>query len=222
LFVYATALFVVVFRKDLDEGPAGFALTNAMQLVVFAQWAITSMREVHESIGSVEELVRFGRKLPSEAPVTIKDNMPPPDWPQHGKIEFENVSLRYHQFGAPAVKNASFVIHPRERIGIVGRTGSGKSTLVISLLRLIEADQGVIRIDGIDISKIGLRDLRSKIAVLPQEPTLFEGTVRSNLDPFNQASDSEIWGALRAVHLAEKIRSMPLRLDAPIIGKSSL
>ncbi|RKP06702.1 P-loop containing nucleoside triphosphate hydrolase protein, partial [Thamnocephalis sphaerospora] len=217
LFVYATALFILFFRDELEEGPAGLALTNAMQLAMFAQWALTAMREVHDSIGSVEELLRFGHSIPSEAAVTIKGHEPPADWPQHGEIEFEDVVLRYHRFGEPVVKRASFVINARERIGIVGRTGSGKSTLVISLLRLIEAAEGTIRIDGIDIASMGLRDLRSKIAVLPQEPTLFDGTVRSNLDPFEERTDEEIWGALRAAHLAEKIKSMPMRLEAPII-----
>ncbi|KAI9598979.1 hypothetical protein BDF19DRAFT_419287 [Syncephalis fuscata] len=217
LFVYASELFILFFSSELEEGPAGLVLTNAMQLVVFAQWAIAALREVHDSIGSVEELVKYGKNIPSEAAVVVAGKTPPPDWPSHGKIEFDNIVLRYHRFGAPVVKQSSFVIHAREKIGIVGRTGSGKSTLLISLLRLIEATEGQIRIDGLDISEMGLRDLRRRIAVLPQEPNLFDGTVRSNLDPFDQRTDEEIWGALRAAHLADKIKSMPLRLDASII-----
>jgi ABC-type multidrug transport system fused ATPase/permease subunit len=117
------------------------------------------------------------------------------------------------------LKNVSFTIKSCEKIGIVGRTGSGKSTLLVSLLRIVEAAEGQVTIDGVDVSTIGLNDLRTKIAIIPQEPVLFVGTVRTNLDPFNKSTDDEIWKALHAVNLGETIQEMPGKLESAVIGK---
>jgi len=125
--------------------------------------------------------------------------------------------LRYQEFGATVLKNVTLRIKPREKVGIVGRTGSGKSTLLISLLRIVESAEGKIVIDGVDISSLGLRDLRSKIAIIPQEPVLFVGTVRANVDPFHRCTDEEIWKALDAVHLGDYVRNMADRLEAPVV-----
>ena len=127
--------------------------------------------------------------------------------------------LRYQEYGVDVLKKVTINIKPKEKIGIVGRTGSGKSTLLISLLRIVEAAEGKIIIDGIDVAKIGLEDLRTKIAIIPQEPILFVGTIRENIDLFNKNTDEEIWRALDSVHLGQFIRKFPLKLDALVIGK---
>ena len=117
------------------------------------------------------------------------------------------------------LKDVTLNIKAKEKIGIVGRTGSGKSTLLISLLRIVEAAEGKIVIDGMDVAKIGLKDLRTKIAIIPQEPVLFVGTIRENIDLFAKNTDEEIWIALDSVHLGDLIRRFKLKLNAPVIGK---
>ena len=114
-------------------------------------------------------------------------------WPAEGRLEFRDVQLRYREGLDLVLKGISFAASPREKIGVVGRTGAGKSSLMLALFRLVELSGGSIIIDGIDISTIGLHDLRSKLSIIPQDPTLFTGTVRSNLDPFNEHSDNELW-----------------------------
>jgi len=129
--------------------------------------------------------------------------------------------LRYQKNGVNVLKNISFTIKSTEKIGIVGRTGSGKSSLLIALLRIVEAFEGQIVIDGIDVSTIGLTDLRAKIAIIPQEPVMFVGTVRSNLDPFNLSTDTELWVALDAVKLGESVRNTPGKLDSLVTENGS-
>jgi len=172
-------------------------------------------------MSSVGQLVYYGKTKP-EAPFEIPDKKPPSGWPKLGRIEFENIILKYQQFGVAVLKNISCVINSGEKIGIVGRTGSGKSTLLVSLLRIVESCEGKILIDGIDISDLGLHDLRKSVAIIPQEPVMFVGTIRSNLDPFNRCTDEEIWRSLDAVHLGDKIRNSPFKLETPVSenGKS--
>ncbi|PIO34166.1 hypothetical protein AB205_0147260, partial [Aquarana catesbeiana] len=141
--------------------------------------------------------------LALEAPARIKNNAPPADWPQEGEIAFESAEMRYRENLPLVLKKVSFTIKPKEKIGIVGRTGSGKSSLGIALFRLVELSGGCIKIDGVKICDIGLADLRSKLAIIPQEPVLFSGTVRSNLDPFNQYSEEQIWDSLERTHMKE-------------------
>jgi len=139
----------------------------------------------------------------SEPPLeSAPDKKPKPEWPQKGKIEFKNVFLRYAPLEPPVLKNLNFVIFPREKIGIVGRTGAGKSSLIQALFRLSDMD-GLIEIDEVDTSQIGLHDLRSKISIIPQEPFLFSGSLRRNLDPFDSYMDEPLWRALEEVELKE-------------------
>ncbi|KAF8938986.1 hypothetical protein BGZ58_010986 [Dissophora ornata] len=220
IFVLVTAMFVVYFSRNgsLDASQVGLAITNALQLLIFGQWSVRMTAEVKSTKESVCQLELYGMNIPAEAPDHIEGMEPPIDWPSKGEIEFKKVVLRYQSYGVAVLKNVSFVVQPGEKIGVVGKMGSGKTTLLISLLRVVEAAEGKILIDNLDVREIGLQDLRSKIAIIPQEPVLFVGTIRSNLDPFHRRTDQEIWDALSAVHLSESIKqNMPLKLDTQII-----
>ncbi|KAK9727436.1 Multidrug resistance-associated protein 5, partial [Basidiobolus ranarum] len=220
LFIYIVSLLILLVHRDrgaIEESKVGLVLTNALQLLVFGQWTVQALRDAHGAMSNVKQLVEFTEDIPSEAALMYNDVKPPENWPTDGEIEYQNVVLRYNRYGVAVLKNVSFKIHAKEKVGIVGRTGSGKSTLLVSLLRIVEAAEGKILVDGLDISSIGLHDLRNQIDVIPQEPVLFIGTIRSNLDPFDRCSENEIWTALEAVHMSEKIKSMPLKLDEVVV-----
>jgi ABC-type multidrug transport system fused ATPase/permease subunit len=129
-------------------------------------------------------------------------------WPSQGKIEFRNISLKYKSTEEPVLRNISFTIPGKKKIGVVGRTGAGKSSLIAALFRLVEPSNGELFIDDINVLEIPLHSLRNNIAIVPQDPTLFKGSVRFNLDPFNQYSEKEMWDALRCVNLAEHVEQM--------------
>ncbi|KAJ2891623.1 ATP-binding cassette glutathione S-conjugate transporter ycf1, partial [Coemansia aciculifera] len=136
-----------------------------------------------------------------EQPRVIADSRPRASWPEAGKIEFCQYCLRYRPEIEPTLKSLSFVVRSKEKVGVVGRTGAGKSSLTYALMRLVEADSGSIVIDGTDISTIGLYDLRSRISIIPQDPSLFEGTIRDNLDPNRQYTDDDVWAAISACQI---------------------
>ncbi|KAG0214931.1 Multidrug resistance-associated protein 1 [Mortierella sp. GBA30] len=219
LMVYSTALFLVIHRYTIHQAPsvAGLALSNALQMLVFLQWTVRQMGDVQAQISTVGQLDYYGHRIEPEAPAENPNTRPDKSWPQEGKIDFDHLVLKYRKDSPPVLKDVSFTIQPKEKVGIVGRTGSGKSTLLVGLLRIVEAAEGTIRIDGVDISTLGLNDLRTKVGIIPQEPVLFVGTIRSNLDPFGQHEDNDIWRALDAVHLGAKVKEMPLKLDSPVI-----
>ncbi|KAK3808729.1 MAG: P-loop containing nucleoside triphosphate hydrolase protein [Benniella sp.] len=220
VFVLVTAMFVVYFHRDgsLDAAEVGLAVTNALQLLIFGQWSVRMAAEIKSTKESVCQLELYGMNIPAEEPDYLPETQPPADWPSQGEIEFKKVVLRYQNYGVAVLKKVSFIVRPGEKVGVVGKMGSGKTTLLISLLRVVEAAEGKILIDNVDVREIGLHDLRSKIAIIPQEPVLFVGTIRSNLDPFHRRTDEEIWAALDAAHLSEHIKqNMPMKLETPII-----
>ncbi|KAI9224695.1 P-loop containing nucleoside triphosphate hydrolase protein [Blastocladiella britannica] len=220
--IYVTALFMVLFQDELGgtakarSSTGGLAMSNALQILVFLQWSIRMIGEVQSQMASVG-IMDFYSSVAQEAPDEVPETEPPASWPEHGVVKFDDIVLKYQEFGVAVLKNVTLDIRPQEKIGIVGRTGSGKSTLLVSLLRIVEACNGKVTIDGVDVSKIGLRKLRETIAIIPQEPIMFLGTIRSNLDPFNKSTDDEIWHALEAVHLKDRIWSMPQRLESPVV-----
>ncbi|MPC68325.1 Multidrug resistance-associated protein 4 [Portunus trituberculatus] len=162
-------------------------------------WGIYQTTQVQNELVSVERLLDYC-DLEPEAQWEIEGKTPNTEWPEHGIISYENVSLQYSECEAPVLKNLTFCIKGSEKVGIVGRTGAGKSSLVSSLFRLIESS-GDIRIDSHNTKELGLHDIRGRLSIIPQNPVLFSTSVRINLDPYKQASDEKLWTILEEVQL---------------------
>jgi len=206
ILVFTTGILVVTSRFSINPSIGGLVLSYILTIVQMIQFTVRQLAEVENNMNATERIHHYGTQLEEEAPLHLGDVRP--TWPEHGEIIFDNVQMRYRD-GLPLVlRGLDIHIKPGERIGIVGRTGAGKSTIMSTLFRLVELSGGSITIDGVDISKIGLHDLRSKLAIIPQDPTLFKGTIRSNLDPFNEHTDLELWSALRQADLVASDASM--------------
>jgi len=217
----SVSFLILWFHGSISDGYAGLLLTLAASITGDLSWYVRQATQLESQMNTVERILHY-TATPSEAPLIIEDHRPPPEWPNHGKIEFKNVSMRYRKDLDLVLKEVSFTILPREKIGVVGRTGAGKSSLTDILFRLVEPESsGSISIDEIDIGQLGLRDLRSRLAIIPQDPFLFSGTIRSNLDPFTLYTDTAVWVALERVHMADFVRSLALGLSYEINEKGS-
>lgn len=200
LVSFFSATFVLINIGKIDAGAAGLSLTYAVTFTENVLWLVRLYSEVQQNMNSVER-VREYLEVDQEAAAVIPESRPEAGWPSQGAVEFKGYTTRYRPDLDAVLKEISFSVQPGEKVGIVGRTGAGKSSLALALFRGLEAEKGQILIDRIDIGSIGLRDLRESITIVPQDPTLFTGTIRSNLDPFGLFSDEEIFTALRRVHL---------------------
>ncbi|CAE6434018.1 unnamed protein product [Rhizoctonia solani] len=189
-------------KGGATAGLTGIVITQAQQYVRSLYFGLRFWTELEQSMNSVERIQEY-LDLPSEPPAVISGNRPPAYWPSSstGSLVVENLSVKYAADLEPVLKGISFTIHPSEKIGVVGRTGSGKSTLAMALFRFTDPASGKIVLDGIDITSIGLDDLRSKLTLIPQDAVLFKGTIRDNLDPFKDHTDAECIEALKRVHL---------------------
>ena len=198
--VFTVGILVVTSRFSVNPSIGGLVLSYILAIVQMLQFGVRQLAEVENGMNAVERLRYYGTQLEEEAPlhtVEVRES-----WPEKGEIVFDNVQMRYRD-GLPLVLSGlSMHVRGGERIGIVGRTGAGKSSIMSTLFRLVEISGGSITIDGVNISTIGLHDLRSRLAIIPQDPTLFRGTVRTNLDPFSEHTDLELWSALRQADLA--------------------
>ncbi|KAJ2614979.1 hypothetical protein H4S08_001460 [Coemansia sp. RSA 1365] len=195
-----------------DAGMVGLAVTYALTLSSTLSQIVRAQTSTEKQMTHLERAVEY-MHLPSEGVDIVEDYRPKETWPEQGVVEFKNFSTRYREGLDLVLKDLSFRVAPRHKVGIIGRTGSGKSSLSLSLFRIIEAASGQILLDDEDITKYGLFDVRNKLSIIPQDPVLFAGTVRENVDPFNNYSDQEIWHALEEAHLAEYIRSKDERLE---------
>ncbi|NWT37177.1 MRP1 protein, partial [Chroicocephalus maculipennis] len=211
--VLFAALFAAMGRTHLSPGTAGFSVSYALQITGVLNWLVRSWTEIENNIVSVER-VREYLRTPKEAPWTLNGKLQDQVWLTEGRIEFRNYSLRYRPNLELALKRVNLTINGQEKIGITGRTGAGKSTLAVGLLRLVEAAEGAILIDGLDIAQLGLHDLRTKIAVIPQDPVLFSGSLRMNLDPLNRYTDADIWTALELTQLKNFVADLPDQLES--------
>ncbi|KAF9906785.1 hypothetical protein EC991_000298 [Linnemannia zychae] len=193
-------LFIVIRRDTIDAGAAGLSLTYSLAFTHHVLWFVRTTAYNEINMNCVERVQEY-MALPQEAPPIIETHRPPVGWPEQGEIQVENLVMQYAPDEPAVIRDISFHVSPREKIGIVGRTGAGKSTLAVAFFRFMEMSSGRIVIDGIDISQIGVHDLRSNLTIIPQDPVLFVGTVRSNLDPFHEHDDAALWAALKRVHL---------------------
>ncbi|XP_045127905.1 ATP-binding cassette sub-family C member 4-like isoform X2 [Portunus trituberculatus] len=191
---------------DTLGGDIGLAISSAMLLSGMFQWGVRQSAEVENQMTSVERVLEYSSFEPEAALNTEAGKVPKDVWPDSGVLKFVNVSLKYNE-ETTVLKNLNFNIQAKEKIGIVGRTGAGKSSLITSLFRLTEPS-GVIYIDGIKIQELGLHDVRGNISIIPQDPTLFSGTMRKNLDPFHQHSDEQLWKSLEEVQLKTAVSDM--------------
>ncbi len=200
----AAVVFIMIgLRNTLNPIVAGFSINYVLAAVNILAFFSQNITQLETMMNSVERIKLFGAQIPSEAPFEVPENKPPAEWPQAGRIEFDHVQFSYRKGLPPVLDDLNFTIEAGQKVGIVGRTGAGKSSMLVILLRMAELSGGAIRIDGVDISKIGLHDLRSRIAIIPQDPTLFSGTVRSNLDPFNQYTNEQVWEVLRLAQMKD-------------------
>eukprot|EP00887_Chlorella_sp_A99_P003460 scaffold7.g3460.t1 len=210
--VFGSAVFVAV-AMPRSAGLAGLALTSALNLTGLMNWGVRMTTELEVNMNSVERVLEYDAQKP-EAPAVVPGHRPPPGWPQEGAIKVERLVVRYRPELDPVLRGLSFEVRGREKVGVAGRTGCGKSTLMMALYRIVEPSGGCILIDGLNTRAIGLRDLRSRLAL---DPVVFSGTVRSNVDPLDEAGgDGRIWGALQQAGLAAAVRALPGGLDAAV------
>ncbi|KUI70297.1 ATP-dependent bile acid permease [Cytospora mali] len=188
---------LILLTPGIDSALAGFALAFALEFSNAIAWTIRLYANLELNMNAAERIVEY-TELPTEA---LDGKSPPAAWPTGGSIEVDDLVVSYAPDLPPVLKGLTFSVKTNERVGVIGRTGAGKSSLTLALFRFLEARSGTIHIDGLDISKIKLHDLRSRLAIIPQDPVLFSGTIRSNLDPFNRHTDAELRDSLERVHL---------------------
>ncbi|KAI5055599.1 hypothetical protein GOP47_0029120 [Adiantum capillus-veneris] len=219
LMIWMTATFAVLANQSANQA------TFAAQMGLLLSYALnitslmtTTLRQASVGENSFNAVERVGKyiDITPEAPLIMESNRPPPGWPSAGYIEFKNVVMRYRYDLPPVLSGLSARIQPNEKVGIVGRTGAGKSSMFNTLFRIVEPESGQILIDAYNISKLGLNDLRRSLSIIPQMPVLFSGTVRFNLDPFEEHCDVDLWEALDRAHLKDVIKKYALGLDTEV------
>ncbi|XP_061394488.1 multidrug resistance-associated protein 1 isoform X11 [Musca vetustissima] len=214
LIILFASLFAVLGGQT-NPGLVGLSVSYALQVTQTLNWLVRMSSDIETNIVAVERIKEYG-ETKQEAPWEIEGSKVPRDWPEQGQVCFEDFKVRYREGLDLVLRGISFKIAGGEKVGIVGRTGAGKSSLTLALFRIIEAAGGRILIDGIDISTLGLHTLRSRLTIIPQDPVLFSGSLRINLDPFEVKSDEEIWKALELSHLKAFVKSLPSGLNHEI------
>jgi len=221
IFVVSSLSLVALITIGVDAALVGLVLSYALNTTSALNWVVRCASDVEQNIVSVERSLHYVELKP-EAPYEIPETEPK-DWPLAGEVKFVDYATKYRPELDLVLKGINVTVKAKETIGICGRTGSGKSSFLLALFRILEATEGRIEVDGVDISKIGLRNLRSAIAIVPQSPNLFEGTLRENIDPVGTYQDVDIWRALGQVRLKEFVEGLEGGLDAPVKeGGSSL
>ncbi|CAL5373911.1 unnamed protein product [Camellia sinensis] len=211
----AVSLLVLLPKGYVDPGLVGLSLSYALALTSTQVFMIRWYSSFANYIISVERIKQF-MHIPPEPPAIVEDRRPPSSWPSKGRIDLQDLRIRYRPNAPLVLKGITCTFREGTRVGVVGRTGSGKTTLISALFRLVDPDSGKIVVDGLDICSIGLKDLRMKLSIIPQEPTLFRGSVRTNLDPLGLYSDEDIWKALEKCQLKTTINSLPSLLDSSV------
>jgi len=200
-----TAGILALKNRDISPGLVGFSLVNASGFGETILYLVRTLNELEIELNSFQRVMQYAT-LPAEPPAT-ENGKPPAAWPTDGDVTIKNLSVKYAIDGPKVLSNVSFSIKSKERVGICGRTGSGKSTLCLTLLRFTNKVSGSIVINGIDIDNVNLEDLRDRVSIIPQDAVLFSGTIRSNLDPFGRLDDAELNMALRQSGLLDESRA---------------
>ncbi|KAF9046870.1 ABC transporter [Hymenopellis radicata] len=222
LLTFIVALLAVGTRFTISPSQTGLVLSYILSVQQAFGWLVRQSAEVENDMNSVERIVYYATDVEQEAAHEKPDCKPPTSWPNAGRVELKNVVLNYRPELPPVLKGISMTVAGGEKIGIVGRTGAGKSSIMTALYRLVELTSGSISIDGIDISTLGLADLRKSLSIIPQDALLFSGTLRSNLDPFNLHDDATLWDALRRSYLVESNKEDRDSPDATSTGRFNL
>ncbi|XP_052866595.1 multidrug resistance-associated protein 1 isoform X2 [Anopheles cruzii] len=207
LIILFAALFAVLGRESMNAGLVGLSVSYALQITQTLNWLVRMTSDVETNIVAVERIKEYG-ETKQEAPWELPNSTLPREWPEQGQVEFRDFQVRYREGLDLVLRGISFTVQGGEKVGIVGRTGAGKSSLTLALFRIIESAGGSIVIDGQDIAKLGLHALRSRLTIIPQDPVLFSGTLRINLDPFGVHSDEDIWKALEHAHLKAFVKGL--------------
>ncbi|XP_030388257.1 canalicular multispecific organic anion transporter 2-like [Scaptodrosophila lebanonensis] len=216
MIILFTSLFAVLGGQT-NPALVGLSVTYAMQVTQILNWLVRTISDVETNIVSVERIKEYSESK-QEAPWEQEQDMSKSkNWPEEGCVSFENLKVRYRKGLDLVLHGVTFYVRGGEKIGIVGRTGSGKSSLMLSMFRIIEASEGRILIDGTDIASLGLHMLRSRLSIIPQDPVLFSGSLRINLDPFGVKSDDDIWKALELSHLKSFVKGFPAGLNHSIV-----
>lgn len=212
---------VAVATSSVEFIPAGWlglALSYAIEVTGFLKHGVRMIATIEAEMNSVERVLYYTNNIEPEAPADVPEKDPAVGtWPTNGQIEIKNASMRYRD-GPLVLKDISLTIKGGEKVGVVGRTGSGKSSLMVLLFRIseLENDGGSVVIDGVNVGEIGTSALRLNLSIIPQDPIMFSNSVRYNMDPFGNASEQELWDALRKVQLAEVIAALPQGLDEEV------
>ncbi|XP_043719147.1 ABC transporter C family member 3-like isoform X1 [Telopea speciosissima] len=212
-YAFSLVFLISMPKGVLSPGVAGLALTYGLGFSMHG--VIWDLCSLENKIISVERILQY-TNIPNEPPLLVEENRPGCEWPSQGKVDILDLQVRYAPHLPLVLRGLSCIFPGGMKIGIVGRTGSGKSTLVQALFRMLEPIAGQIWVDGINISEIGLHDLRSRLSIIPQDPTMFEGTIRSNLDPLEEYTDEQIWEALDKCHLGDEVRKKEGKLDTTV------
>ncbi|KAF5774254.1 putative ABC-type xenobiotic transporter [Helianthus annuus] len=215
IFSFLLIFLVTVPEGIIDPSTAGLAVTYGLNLNMLQFWAILKLCKLEIQFISVERIFQYS-SIASEPPLVIDSNRPDRFWPSQGKVDIHHLQVRYAPHMPLVLRGITCTFHGGKKTGIVGRTGSGKSTLIQTLFRIVEPTSGEIFIDGINISSIGLHDLRSRLSIIPQDPTMFNGTIRSNMDPLEDYTDDQIWEALDKCQIGDEVRSKEGQLNATV------
>ncbi|KAI3746682.1 hypothetical protein L6452_09121 [Arctium lappa] len=215
MFAFTLIFLVSVPEGTIDPSTAGLAVTYGLNLNMLQGWVIQKLCKLEIQFISVERIFQYS-SIASEPPLIIDTNRPDNFWPSQGKVDIRHLQVRYALHMPLVLRGLTCTFHGGTKTGIVGRTGSGKSTLIQTLFRIVEPAGGEILIDGINILSIGLHDLRSRLSIIPQDPTMFNGTLRSNMDPLEEYTDNQIWEALDKCQIGDEVRKKEGKLDSTV------
>lgn len=220
IYIFCVVFSFLLLEKEFSSGDVGLAILHSYTLIGTVQWGMQQTTNLENLMTSVERVRDYIESPKEESIESSKLEKPNKDWPENGEIQFINLKLKYSEEADFTLTGLNLTIHPMEKFGIVGRTGAGKSSIIQAIFRLAY-NEGSIKIDGTDTGMLGLHDLRSKMSIIPQDPVLFSGTLRYNLDPFESKSDEEIWRALEDVELKAHVLTLIGGLNCKMFGGGS-